>query len=116
MLARVLERLPAASDKVIGLLNLRADRGARTLQWIAALKQCGNKRFRKLFVTGSHSAVVRRHLPDAEVLKIGSPEAMTAIVSADVPDGSIIFGFGNVKGAGLDLVNHWSKVGEDYGI
>ena len=116
VLARVLEHLPAASDKVIGLLNLRADRGARTLQWIAALRQCGDGRFRKLFVTGSHAAAVRRRLPHATVLKSASPAAMTATVSSDAPEGSVIFGFGNVKGAGLDLVNHWSKLGEDYGI
>jgi len=116
VLERVLARLPAASDKVVGLLNLRADRGARTIQWIAALKQRGSRRFSKLFVTGSHSAVVRRHLPDAIVLKSGSAEAMTATVSSGLPEGSVIFGFGNVKGAGLDFVNYWSKVGEDYGI
>ena len=113
---RVLEHLPSASDEVVGVLNLRADRGARTLQWIAALKQSGDGRFRKLFVTGSHSGAVRRHLRYAQVLKSGSPEAMTAAVISDAPEGSVIFGFGNVKGAGMDLVKYWSKLGEEYGI
>ncbi len=116
VLATILERLPAASDKVIGLLNLRSDRGARTLQWIEALRQGGNCLFRRLYVTGSHSIAFRRRVPAAKVLTGRSPELMTATVSSDAPDGSLIFGFGNIKGPGLDLVNHWSKVGEDYGI
>jgi len=115
VLARVLEHLPASSDKVIGILNLRADRGARTLQWIATLKR-SEGRFRKVFVTGSHSGFVRRHLAYAQVLKSGSPEAMTAAVSSDAAEGSVIFGFGNVKGAGVALVKYWSKLGEEYGI
>jgi len=116
VLARVLDQIPEASDKVVGLLNLRSDRGARTLQWIDHLKRGGARPFLKLFVTGSHAPAVHRRVPEARILGRSTPEAMTSAVISDAPDGAVVFGFGNVKGAGIELVKYWSKVGESHGI
>lgn len=116
VLSKVLELLPAASDKVIGVLNLRADRLPRTLQWAEVLRRGGLRRFRRLFVTGGHRRVIRRKLPDVEELGGNSPEGMMASITAGIPGGSLVFGFGNIKGAGQLLVGHWNKIGEDYGI
>jgi poly-gamma-glutamate synthase PgsB/CapB len=116
ILSKVLELLPGASDKVIGVLNLRADRLPRTLQWIEALRSGGLRHFKRLFVTGSHRGKVSRRLPEVEALSANSAEGMMASITAGIPDGAIVFGFGNIKGAGLLLVSHWSRIGNDYGI
>ncbi|HYK90189.1 MAG TPA: poly-gamma-glutamate synthase PgsB [Acidobacteriota bacterium] len=116
VLSKVLELLPAASDKVIGILNLRADRLQRTLQWIEILKHGTRSRFSRLYVIGGHCGLVRRRLPDVEILRGGSAERLTAHITSGIPDGAVVFGFGNIKGAGMLLASHWSKIGEDYGI
>ncbi len=116
VLSKVLDLLPGTTDRVIGILNLRADRLPRTLQWIEVLKAGAMNKFSRLFVIGEHCSMIRRRLPGADVLAGGSPDAWMATVMSGIPDGALIFGFGNLKGAGMLLVGHWSKIGEDYGI
>ncbi len=115
-LSRVLESLPGSVDRVFGLLNLRPDRLPRTLQWIEALQSGGLSRFDKLFVTGSHCALVKKRLPGTQVLKDGLPEAMMAPITAGIPQDGVVFGFGNIKNAGARLVAYWDRIGEIYGI
>ncbi len=110
-LAQVTESYPQAAGNIIGILNLRADRAPRTLQWIAALKNGALRRFRRLFVTGGHAAAVRRRLPGAVLLRGGSPEQMMKTVFAEVDEGALILGFGNIKGTGRMLVEHWQRIG-----
>jgi poly-gamma-glutamate synthase PgsB/CapB len=114
VLAKVRERVPGNLEAT-GLLNLRQDRGARTMQWIGALKERGNA-FHRLFVTGGHSAVLHRRYPAARILKRGTPEKMTAEIVSGLTGGAIVFGFGNIKGSGLELSKHWSRLGTPYGI
>jgi poly-gamma-glutamate synthase PgsB/CapB len=116
ILSKVLELLPAASDKVIGVLNLRADRLPRTLQWIKALKHDAMRRFSRLYVTGGHCSMLRRRLPYVEILRGRTPEGLMSGITAGIPDGAVVFGFGNIKGAGMHLVGYWNRIGEDYGI
>jgi gamma-polyglutamate synthase len=116
VLARVLRSYPAGSRNVTGVLNLRLDRGARTLQWIEALNRGGLQRFRKLFVTGGHAAYLKRHVPGTEVLRGKSAPAMTETLLDGAPDGAVIFGFGNVKGCGERLIRYWNTAGDDYGL
>ena len=114
VLDKVAGMLPTESGKVVGVLNLRADRAARTMQWISALKGGGLQRFSKLYVTGDYPRAVQRRLPGTLVLKAGSPERMTGVVCTESPESSVIFGFGNVKGAGRSLAEYWQSVGELY--
>ncbi len=116
ILSKLLSLLPAAADRVIGILNLRADRLPRTLQWIDTLKHGALSRFSRLYVIGDHCRIVKRRLPEVEILEGSTPEALMTGATAGIPDGSLVFGFGNIKGAGMLLTKHWSRIGEDYGI
>ncbi len=116
ILSKLLALLPAAADRVIGILNLRADRLPRTLQWIDALERGALSRLSRLYVTGDHTRMVKRRLPEVEILEGSTAESLMTGVTAGIPDGSLVFGFGNIKGAGMLLAEHWSRIGEDYGI
>jgi gamma-polyglutamate synthase len=115
VLDKVMAMLPTASGNVFGILNLRADRPARTVQWIAALKDEAPRGFQQLFVVGGHARVFQRQLPRARVLKAGSPEKMTKDVCAVISGSAIIFGFGNVKGSGQLLAEYWNRIGKSCG-
>jgi poly-gamma-glutamate synthase PgsB/CapB len=116
VLNKVAETIPSAAGNIVGILNLRSDRLPRTLQWISALRDGALNLFQRLFVTGDCSAYVRRRLPGAQALKAGSPLEMTRVVCAQARGDALIFGFGNVKGAGRLLAEHWHRIGEPYGI
>ena len=93
---------------VIGILNLREDRPARTLQWVSFLREGALDKFGRLFISGRDASVARRRLPGALPLRSRSPRDIMRIVCADAPDRAVIFGFGNIKGCGRLLVDHWS--------
>jgi len=116
VLSKAGDLLKSDTSNIIGILNLRADRVPRTVQWISVLKSGAMGRFARLFVTGDSAALVRRRLQGVHVLKAASPEKMMQIVCSGAPDGSLIFGFGNVKGSGKLLIEYWSRIGEPYGI
>ena len=116
VLSKVTGMLPHAAGHIVGILNLRADRGQRTLQWISALRNGAGRRFAQLFVVGAHARIVRRQLPQAHVLKSGPAEEMLEAVCSANHDSTVVFGFGNIKGAGMILAKYWAEVGEPYGI
>jgi gamma-polyglutamate synthase len=116
VLAKAGDLLKTDPARTIGILNLRADRSPRTVQWISVLRSGASGRFARLFVTGSPAGLVRRRVDGVNVLKSASPERMTQIVCNEAPDGALIFGFGNVKGSGKSLIEYWSRIGEPYGI
>jgi hypothetical protein len=110
-------------EECVGLLNLRSDRGDRSLQWVEALRGEGPLSFRKLFLVGFHAAAVRHHLQgqprvgDIEILRPAGPEGMMDQIMAGAGEGGgLVFGLGNIAGVGRDLVKHWQKVGESHGI
>jgi len=108
---RVFEKVKIASgikDKISGLLNLRSDRGERTLQWINYLSQ-ESMGFEKLFVIGGHAEIVSRKLKNVEVLSESDPKSLTEHISEDT---KMIFGFGNIAGMGTALVEYWQAVGQ----
>jgi gamma-polyglutamate synthase len=112
VLSKIRERLAGGCA---GVLNLRMDRGARTLQWVDALHARGTA-FDRIFVTGGHAAVLKRKYPTSQLLRPGAPETMTATIIAGLPSGAVVFGFGNIKGSGLELARYWSRLGTPYGI
>ncbi|MFC1659861.1 hypothetical protein ACFL3S_00160, partial [Gemmatimonadota bacterium] len=116
---RVLEVLPHPPEQYAGLLNLRADRGDRTLQWIHALKEGALDRFGRLFVCGLHARALRRRMKSSEpghrieVLSPGRPVDMMKAVRAGLGgSGGVVFGFGNIGGPGENLVRYWRETGE----
>jgi len=116
LILKLKEKLPLLSNKIIGLLNLRSDRGDRTIQWLNALKNNKIKEFTKVFVTGSHSKIIKRKAEGIHVIKNRSSEKIMGEIIEKVDDQSVLFGFGNLKGFGRQLIAHWDEVGEEYGI
>jgi len=110
----------------VGLLSLRADRGDRTLQWADALAAGLLERFDTLLVTGLHAAALERRVRQVRrarraataptpirVVRGGSPERLTRTALSELgPGGGVVFGFGNIGGLGVELVEHWSRTGE----
>jgi hypothetical protein len=107
----------------IGLLNLRADRGDRSLLWADSLAEGALDRFDVLFLHGLHGPAVRHRLKGhpgrtrIRLLKPGAPaEIMEQIVAARGGEGGVLFGFGNIGGLGRDMVRYWNKVGVPNGV
>ncbi|MCK4762174.1 MAG: hypothetical protein KAW12_08255 [Candidatus Aminicenantes bacterium] len=144
IITKINKIFPFSTGKLVGLLNLRADRGDRTVQWIEALKNGSGDFFKCIYVTGAHTKIVKKKLKNIVILKHKQPEKMMAkIIQNSMPEASaaettsshpqtgtgqaapaakttdhkvVILGFGNIKGAGNLLINYWNKIGEEYGL
>lgn len=110
------QTLAAGPALFTGLLNLRHDRPDRTVQWIEALQQNAPSHFKSLYVVGGHAHVVRRKVKTASVLPPSSPDEITNVIAETMEENGILFGFGNIGGRGRELVEHWQRVGEEYGL
>jgi hypothetical protein len=110
------QSLAAAPALFTGLLNLRYDRPDRTVQWIEALQEKASSHFKNLYVVGGHSHVVRRKVKSASILPYSSPDEITNVIAESMEEDGILFGFGNIGGAGRALVEHWQRLGEEYGV
>jgi poly-gamma-glutamate synthase PgsB/CapB len=99
-----------------GLLNLRADRPDRTVQWIDSLNSGMANEFDRLYVLGGHANVVKRKVDSTQTLAPRSPEIITQLIVEGMEEGGVIFGFGNIGGAGERLVEYWKREGKEYGI
>jgi poly-gamma-glutamate synthase PgsB/CapB len=108
------------SEKPIGLLNLRADRGDRTLLWVEALKDGGAARFSHLYLSGLHARAMVRRLegpdgPSVEVLpRMEAPKVMAMLTKRS--EAGVLFGFGNIGGLGEEMVRHWAEAGYPVGL
>ena len=111
------EILGTEHKKCTGILNLRADRGDRTLQWIENLKESRFDKFEKIYAVGAHSKILKRKV-NQKIIRIvkKSPEYIMNMIINNSEDNEIIFGFGNMKGMGESLIDHWKNIGEDYGV
>ncbi|NIM52862.1 MAG: poly-gamma-glutamate synthase PgsB [Gemmatimonadales bacterium] len=116
---KVMTALGADPERCVGLMNLRPDRGDRTLQWVDALSQGVLQRFSRLYVFGLHAPALKRRLrrldgaARIEVLRRSRPVEMMRTVASGIRDsGGVVFGFGNIGGVGQALAAHWSEVGE----
>ena len=103
----------------IGILNLRRDRGDRTIQWLQALNQGFFPEFRKIFVVGEQvNAFKRRWQSSADTelyaLKLQSPPAIMEKITRTVSEDAVLVGMGNMGGAGKELVEYWENTGRPY--
>lgn len=105
---------------IFGLLNLRADRTDRTLQWIEAFRTEIRYDFDYVFVSGSGAIAAARKLRKnlqcpvraLRPYKFLAPENIMKTITSTSMRGGIIFGFGNIGGLGALLVEYWEKIGE----
>ncbi len=99
-----------------GLLNLREDRGGRTRQWKRALTEGFISFFDWLYVTGNQAKEFEKLFGESSTTVQGvnftDPESFTSHMSQNLGKEAIIFGFGNIGGAGKDLVHYWSEQGD----
>lgn len=116
VLEKAREILGANASTYTGLLNLRSDRPDRTVQWIDALNSGMSKRFARLYVHGGHANVMKRRVDSTEVLASKSPDVTTQMIVEGMEEHGVIFGFGNIGGAGEQLVEYWQREGKEYGI
>jgi len=107
--------------EIIGLLNLRSDRGDRTLQWVKAVKGSALKGFHKLAVIGRHSMVFKKkvgHLNGTEVIVFRNQTTrniMERILNREERE-AVLIGMGNMGGTGEVFVNYWKSIGKKYDI
>jgi poly-gamma-glutamate synthase PgsB/CapB len=118
-LSRIKKSSLLDNRKVIGLLNLRDDRGARTLQWLKSLKNNDFPEFNKLILSGMHAPVLKRRLKSScnrgiEVLQEKDPEKILARLTQNEKQDTVLVGLGNMGGLGKSMVNHWEKRGKLY--
>jgi hypothetical protein len=115
---RVVELLDTGCEEWLGVMNLRHDRGDRTIQWAEVLAERELDRFRHLYLIGVHARAMRRQLRRSHpskpitVLPRRPPAAMMRAVLSQARDKTVVFGFGNIGGAGETLVRHWSEHGD----
>jgi len=105
--------------KIIGLLNLRKDRGDRSIQWLRALKEGAFPEFNRLVIIGEHASILRKKLKseiDAEIstIKSKNPEDIMNRILELENEESILIGLGNIGGAGRLLVNYLEQEGQPY--
>lgn len=108
--------------EVLGLLNLRADRGDRSVQWLQAMEAGFAPRFTRLFVMGFHGSAFQRRMrrkglgQGVRVLRNRDPkEAMERILDTAGAPEPLVFGFGNFGGMGERFVEHWLEGSEALG-
>jgi poly-gamma-glutamate synthase PgsB/CapB len=116
LIAKTRDELQASSGQFIGIINLRSDRGDRTLQWIQALQHNSSQFFNRLYIIGSHRDIVKRKLGWAVALKDKSPEKIMSKILPELNNGDILFGCGNIAGLGQGLIDLWDKIGTEHGI
>jgi poly-gamma-glutamate synthase PgsB/CapB len=106
---------------VIGVLNLRGDRGDRTLQWFDALRSEEFPEIQKLICVGDHALALTRKLKKYAGFELYAwsnyrPEKMLERLSTIVDKKAVVIGMGNMGGAGKRLVDYWEKAGTRYDL
>jgi len=115
-LERSLSRWPASKGSVVGLLNLRSDRADRTAQWMEELDLLQDV-FERLVVCGAVPMIAQRWLArrfgeSVAVARTRDPRKIMAVATRLSPSGGHLFGFGNIGGVGIRLVEYWHQEGE----
>ena len=120
-LSRLAERGLFDGLEKIGLLNLRPDRGDRTLQWLEALKEGVFPEFQRIFIIGGHAAAFRRRgkLPaetELQILGSETPSRIMERITKTASRDAVLVGIGNMGGIGKEFVEYWENTGKSYDI
>jgi poly-gamma-glutamate synthase PgsB/CapB len=116
----VLERIvtkPEADNAapLVGILNLRSDRGERTLQWLRALRAGLPAGLAALQITGLHAPLVRHRLRavgiQCSVAVSHDPATLFSALLLSFPAGFHAVGLGNIAGPGAAMVDWCAQRG-----
>lgn len=121
ILSRLVEKNFLKGKEVLGLLNLRRDRGDRTVQWLESFNTNTFPEFRRIFLIGEHAHAFKKRLKrsaemDAFILKSRAPQRIMEEVSKDTKGEAVCVGMGNMGGAGRELVEFWGNTGRSYDL
>jgi poly-gamma-glutamate synthase PgsB/CapB len=119
ILSRLKNQTVLNEKRLVALLNLRKDRGDRTIQWLEALNRGAFPELDKLFLTGIHSHAFKRELKSdlktaALVIKERSPQKIMDQIKSTIRGEAVLVGIGNMEGMGKDLVRYWDSIGVPY--
>ncbi len=110
----------AFPGKMIGLLNLRQDRGDRSLQWLKALEDGFFDDFQRLVFIGDHARALgrrrkwaERSRPKISVLPGKNPQKIMDMLFDCESGDALLVGLGNIGGLGGRLVDYWAKIGAE---
>ncbi len=109
---------------LIGLLNLRRDRGDRTLQWALAFEEGMFDMFERIAIVGGHGrAFIRRmrRVPAGRngrflLLEEKEPERIILKLAGLAAGPALVVGMGNIGGAGIAILEHWERMGRPHGL
>lgn len=121
VLSRVMKRVNLEGKEVVGLLNFRQDRGDRTIQWLQVLNQGIFPEIKRLLLVGGHALALKHRLKktskiELSVIKEKEPQKIMEKISAMAKGETVLFGMGNMGGAGKGLVNYWEDIGKPYDL
>jgi poly-gamma-glutamate synthase PgsB/CapB len=121
ILSRLRDNQLMEGRTVIVVLNLRGDRGDRTLQWVEAFRSGKFSLVKHLICVGDHRMAFTRKLKkyaeaDLYAWRDYPPEEMLARLSAITKKKAVVIGMGNMAGTGKRLVDYWEKTGTQYDL
>jgi poly-gamma-glutamate synthase PgsB/CapB len=107
--------------KKIGLLNLRSDRGERTIQWLKALKNASAFPFDALVFIGEHARAMKARLEKHTQAEIHTfhtkkPEKLMTQIFLISGEEAVLIGMGNMGGMGQVLVDYWDQRGKPHDL
>jgi len=120
----IMDRPSLSGRAFVGLLNLREDRGDRTLQWAEAFERGEFDRLTRVAVIGGQARAFGRRLKK----RSGWPEGRLVILKERTPAGifqglgrladgpAVVIGLGNIGGLGKGIVEHWERTGAAHGV
>lgn len=107
--------------QLIGLLNLRSDRGDRTLQWRKAIERGEFDGFDHILLVGGHAHALKRMLRKSGRMKVSLSRGKSTLeimswLSALRGSDIVFVGMGNMSGVGMLLVSYWEENGVPYAL
>lgn len=124
VLDAVLARPEFSERALVGLLNLRRDRGDRSMQWAEAFEDGMFAGLAEVAVLGGPAwAFVRRMRKNRmgrdgrfRVVAERLPERIIASLASFATGPVLVVGMGNIGGSGLAVVEHCERTGEPHGL
>jgi len=122
----VLERLRKqglfSDRRAIGILNLREDRGERTIQWFKAIQKGRFPEFDGIMLLGRQSGILKRKFSSSKTDTVfwnsrsSDPDDIMKYLFSETQGKVTLVGMGNMGGMGCRLVDLWEKTGDAYDV